>query len=101
MEDLTGMFAYMQEELENLNKELRKKTYEVMDSNGLIKITVNGLQEVRNVNVSPKLINPGSEAIFQEALREALSQVMVKSKQFIKQEMGNLMGGLDLPNIFG
>lgn len=100
MEGLNDMFSYMKEELKNLHDELRKSTFEVTDYNNLVKITVNGLQEIRSVKVDPSLIKPGSEAVLEEGLREAISRMMVKSREFLKQELGKLMGGIDLPNIF-
>ncbi len=88
-------------EIQRLQQELKNMTIEVSEGEGAIRITINGQQEVLDVQIDPKLLDQEHLETLRLMVISAINRSIVESKQIIKNEIGKMTGGLNIPNIPG
>ena len=90
--DLQAGMAQMQEEMAD-------KEVEGVSGGGVLKVTVNGKQEVTKVEIKPEAVDPDDIAMLEDLFRAAANQAIEKSKELQQDSMNRLTGGMKLPNM--
>jgi DNA-binding YbaB/EbfC family protein len=85
----------LRSELEALQNQLQEKTVEATDSDGLVKIIVNGHQEVAAIVLDPRTLYPKNQIPLQSALKQATNEAIRLSRELLRQELADLTGGFD------
>jgi DNA-binding YbaB/EbfC family protein len=82
------------------NHEKMKVTYFTGDSaNGKIKITMNGVYEVKSVSIDKSLINGDEIEIFEDLLVVAFNNCRLKVENTNKDVIGNIAGSGDINSL--
>jgi len=87
----------MKKKMEEIKLELDKTEFEVSSSDGLIKITMNGSQQVQKVTIAgdPKDFSYGK---LQDAIKDSLNRAIKRSQEIAAQKMKDA-AGINLPGM--
>ena len=92
-QQLQAKLAKMQEELGNV-------TVEATSGGGAVKITMDGHQKIRSVEISPEVVNTGDVELLQDLVMTAVNEAVTKSQELANEHLGKLTGGLNIPGLF-
>lgn len=100
--DLQGMLAQaqkMQEEMERMKDEVAKKTVTAEAGGGMIKVTVNGANQVLAIKIQKDAVDPNDVEMLEDLVVAAVNKALNEVQEIAAKEMDKLNGML--PNIPG
>ncbi len=103
MGDMSGLFQQaqkMQRDLRTLKEDLRKRTVSGEAGGGMVKVFVNGQQEVLKIELDPSTVDPDDVDMLEDLILVAVKEGIKKSKELEEEEMSRVTGGLNLPGMF-
>jgi len=71
----------MQEQMEKMKEELKNKLVEGIGANGLVKITLNGEKELKNIIIDPQCVDPSDVEGLQDLIIQAHKDAFEKLKK--------------------
>ncbi len=89
----------MQKKMQELKKELDNTTFEIASSEGLVKITMSGSQEIKSVTVC-KDLKDIDKTNLEKTLKDVYNRAVKRSQDIAAQKMKGVTG-LDLPGLMG
>jgi len=87
----------MQRKMQDVKRQLESAAFDVLSSDGLIKITMNGAQEVKDVMIQADL-KVTDKAILEKAARDAYNKAIKRSHDLAAEKMRGVTG-LNLPGL--
>lgn len=87
----------MQRKMQDVKRQLESATFDISSSDGLIKITMNGAQEVKDVTIQADL-KVTDKAILEKAARDAYNKAIKRSHDLAAEKMRGVTG-LNLPGL--
>lgn len=87
----------MKKKMEEVKRELEHTTFEIASSDGLVKITMNGSQEVKEVFLQ-KDINDISKEALEKAIKDVYNRGIKRSHDIAAQKMKDVTG-FNLPGL--
>lgn len=103
MQQAQKMQAEMQEKMQKMQQQLDELRVQGEAGAGMVKVTMNGRHDVTAVVIDPSLMSEDKEMLedlLAAAVNDAVRRVEEKSKELQKEQMGNLAGGMNLPEGF-
>ena len=100
MKDLMGMMKQakeLQDRMQRLQEEVAALTIDGSAGGGLIKVTVNGKSELKNIKIDPSLLKPDETEILEDLIVAAINDARGKAEARLAERMRELTGGLSLP----
>ena len=100
MKDLMGMMKQakdLQDRMQRLQEEVAALTIEGSAGGGLIRVTMNGKSELKNIKIDPSLLKSDEAEILEDLIVAAINDARTKAEQKLAAKMGELTGGLALP----
>jgi len=64
---------------------------------GMVKVTLNGKNEMRGVKIDPSLIDPAEAEMLEDLIVAAFNDAKGKVDSYMAEEMAKITGGLQLP----
>lgn len=101
MKELADAFKKAQEVqagAKQLQDELEQMEIEGTSEDGLVKVVLSGNQEPRRVEIDPKAIDQGAQALSQ-SVTSAMKDAYDKSTATMRELMEELTSGLNLPGM--
>ena len=89
----------LQHKMGQVQEGLAKKTVSSEVGGGMVKVTVNGKQELLSIQIEKEVINPDDAEMLQDLITAAVNDAMGKAREMIQAEMGRLTGGLKIPGL--
>lgn len=91
----------LKEQMEQMQQELAGRTIDGSAGGGMVKVTVNGKQEVLSVEIDEEIASSGDTEMMQDLVTGACNAALSRSREMMREEMAKLTGGLgiDLPGI--
>lgn len=90
----------LQEQMQKMQEDLAAQTVEGIAGNGMVKVTMNGQQEVQGVKIDPSVVDPGDVEMLEDLLTVAIKDAVSKSQEAGAQKISQLTGGLKIPGLF-
>ena len=90
-----------QAKMAQLQEELGERTVESSAGGGMVSVVANGRQEIVSIKIETEVIDPNDSEMLQDLILAAVNDALTKAKNMVKEEMGKLTQGLNLPNIPG
>jgi hypothetical protein len=90
----------MQSQIKRLQESLEDETYPGAAGGGLVKVVVDGRQNVKSIEITPEAINPDDLDELADLLTAAMNMALTDSKETSQTEMRKITGGLSLPGLF-
>ena len=103
MIDMNEIMKKAQELSENMKQEqeeLSKQTFAVSVGGEIVKMTFNGKQEAKSIEIDPEVFNSEDIETLQDLILSAVNEGLRKSQQSMQnslgQKIGKMTGGMDL-----
>ena len=90
----------MQKKMEEMQDELKDETVEATAGGGVVKVVVNGKQEVVDIEIDEEAVDPEDVEMLEDLILAAVNEGMRKIQDMINDEMGKLTGGMNIPGMF-
>lgn len=100
MNKLMKQAQQMQAKMSKMQEELEEKTVETTAGGGVVKVVVNGKQELLDIKIDPDAVDPEDVEMLEDLILAAVNEGMRKVQDMINQEMGKLTGGMNIPGMF-
>ena len=100
MNQLLKQAQQMQAKLTTLQKELADREVEAASGGGMVKVKVNGKQEILQINISKECVDPGDIEMLEELIKTAVNQAIKSSQEMVSGAMSKVTGGINIPGLF-
>ncbi len=102
MQQLARQAQKMQEQMEAITAELEEKEYTASAGGDAVKATVTGKLEVKNVEISPEVIDPDDAEMLGDLVTAAVNEALRAAAQEKEERMGAVTGGMGggMPGLF-
>ena len=89
-------FEEMQKKLARLDQDLRERVVEATAGGGMVKVRVNGAEEVVDIKIEPEVVNPDDKGMLEDLVLAAVNEGVKKAKKMRETETARITG-LALP----
>ncbi len=100
MNKLMKQAQQMQAKMAKMQEELEEKTVEATAGGGVVKVLVNGKQELLDIKIDPDAVDPEDVEMLEDLILAAVNEGMRKVQDMVSTEMGKLTGGMNIPGMF-
>jgi len=90
----------MQAKIARMQQELETKEVEATAGGGMVTARVNGKQELLSLTIEKTVVDPEDVEMLQDLVLAAVNEAIKQSQEMIKEEMGKVTGGMNIPGIF-
>ena len=100
MNDLLRQAQLMQNKVMKIQHQMAEKTVETSAGGGMVKIVMNGRQELQSVAIDPKALEGGDVEMLQDLVLSAVNEGVRVTRSNMEREMSAVTGGLHVPGMF-
>ncbi len=97
--NIQKMMQQAQQMQENLQKQLKQTTVEATAGGGMVRVVMNGVKEIRSLTIDPEVVSPDDVEMLQDLIIAAVSDAQRRADDLVSQQMGGMMGGLNIPGL--
>ena len=90
----------MQKEMRTIQDELKKRNVVGEAGGGMVKVYVNGQQQVLKVEIEKEAVDPEEVGMLEDLILMAVKSGIEKSQELSRNEMAKVTGGMQLPGMF-
>jgi len=87
----------MQADLMKAQEELNKEQIEGTAGGGMVKVVLNGAQELISISLNPEVVDPKEVEMLEDLIIAAFTNAQEKVKEKSNSAFGGLTAGLNLP----
>lgn len=98
--NMMDLVKKVQQNVDNVQNDLKLQRIEV-SSGDVIKLTLNGQQELLAIEINPNYLNADNAILLQDLIVATINNGLTKSRELQQTAMGKLTGDLNLPKIPG
>ncbi|HKH22995.1 MAG TPA: YbaB/EbfC family nucleoid-associated protein [Solirubrobacterales bacterium] len=93
----------MQAEMAKAQEQLKDETVEASAGGGMVKVTMTGDLQLREITISPEAIDPEDPELLQDMVSAAVNEALRSAQELAASRMGGITGGLGggLPGLGG
>ena len=92
-----------QKQMLEVQEEIGKKTAEGSSGGGMVKVIVNGHQDILEVKIDPEVVDPEDVELLEDLIVAAVANGQEKAKVLAEEEMGKILpggiGALGIPGL--
>lgn len=100
IQNLMKQAQQMQQKISTLQKELETRELETSSGGGMIKIKINGKQQILAISINKECVDPNDVASLEELMKTAVNQAIKESQDMVSGAMSKVTGGLNIPGLF-
>ena|SRR5690554_3909231 len=100
MNKLMKQAQQMQAKMAKMQEELKEKTTEASAGGGVVKVVVNGKQELLDIKIDPEAVDPDDVEMLEDLILAAVNEGMREMQDMVQEEMNKVTGGLNIPGMF-
>lgn len=100
MNDILRQAQVMQNKLAKLQGEMAEKKFEASSGGGMVKVEVNGKQELLKLSIEPQALEGGDVEMLEDLVMAAVNEALRVARESVQREMTALSGGIKLPGMF-
>lgn len=100
MNNLMKQAQQMQQKMATLQKELETREMEFSSGGGMVKIKINGKQEILDFSLDKECVDPNDVEMLEELVQTAVNQAVKESQDMVSKAMSKVTGGLSIPGLF-
>lgn len=89
----------MQAKMAQIQEELKDETVEASAGGGMVKVTMTGAMEVRDIKIDPAAIDPDDVELLQDMVTAAVNEAVRSAQELASQRMSAVTGGMNLPGL--
>lgn len=100
MNDIMRQAQVMQNKIAKLQQQMAEQTVDASTGGGMVKIVMNGRQELQSITIDPKVMEDKDVEMLQDLIVSAVNEGVRITRASLEREMANLTGGIHLPGMF-
>jgi DNA-binding YbaB/EbfC family protein len=85
-------FEDMQKKLQKLDVELKERVVEAAAGGGMVKVKVNGAEEIVDIKIEKEVINPDDKGMLEDLVLAAANEGIKKAKKLREAELAKITG---------
>lgn len=85
-------FEDMQKKLQKLDVELKERVVEAASGGGMVKVKVNGAEEIVDIKIEKEVINPDDKGMLEDLVLAAANEAIKKAKKLREAELAKVTG---------
>jgi len=85
-------FEDMQRKLQKLDADLKERVVEAASGGGMVKVKVNGGEEVVDIKIEKDVINPDDKGMLEDLVLAAVNEGIKKAKKLREAELAKITG---------
>ena len=89
----------MQSQLVKAQDDLSKQQVEGSSGGGMVKLVMNGSQELVSVKLSKEVVDPNDVEMLEDLIVAAFQNAQEKVKELSSSTLGQISGGLQIPGL--
>ncbi len=89
----------MQKRVQETERGLAERVVEGSAGGGVVRVRLNGLQELDGVTIAKEVVNPDDVEGLEDLVTVAMRQALAASKTLRDREMAKVTGGMNLPGM--
>ena len=93
---LLGNLGKIGKDFENVNGELKQQRLEASAGGEQVKVVLNGLGDLVDINISPALAGSGDVEMLEDLIKSAFASAQEQSRQLGREQMSKVLEGLPL-----
>ena len=91
--------ARMQQQMEQIQNDLAKRTVEATSGGGAVKVTAKCDGTLAAIEIDPQALTPGDAQLVEEMILTAANQALGQAKEISNSEMSKVTAGMSLPGL--
>jgi len=91
--------ARMQQQVEQIQQDLAKRTVEATSGGGAVKVVAKCDGTLASIKIDPQALNPGDAQLLEDMVLSAANQALNQAKEISTTEMGKVTAGFSLPGL--
>ncbi len=91
--------ARMQQQVEQIQKDLANRTVEATSGGGAVKVVAKCDGTIASIKIDPQAINPADAQLLEDMVVTAANQALTQAKEVANAEMGKATAGFNLPGL--
>ena len=99
MNKLMKQAQKMQAQLMKAQEDLNKKDVEGTAGGGMVKVVLNGAQELQSISLNPEVVDPDDVEMLEDLIIAAFNNAQEKVKELSNSAFGGLTSGMNIPGI--
>ncbi|MCD4795931.1 MAG: YbaB/EbfC family nucleoid-associated protein [Candidatus Cloacimonetes bacterium] len=99
MKDLMKQAQKMQQDLAKAQEELASKIVEGTSGGGMVKVEMNGKNQVLSLKIDPEVVDPNDIEMLEDLIIAAINEAQEKVSKSSEDEMSKLTGGMKIPGL--
>ncbi len=99
IQELLKQAQRMQKRIKESQEELSNKVIEASSGGGMVKVSMNGNQEILSLKIDKEVVNPDDVEMLEDLIVAAIEEARQKVKEMIESEMSDLTGGIKIPGL--
>lgn len=100
MNKLMKQAQQMQAKMKKMQEEMEDRTKEATAGGGVVKVVVNGKQELVDLEIDPEAVDPEDVEMLEDLILAAVNEGMREMQEEVNSEMSKLTGGMNIPGMF-
>ena len=100
MNQLMKQAQQMQQQMQKVQAELAERTVEAESGGGLVKVVLNGKQELVSISIDAKAIDPEEVDFLEDLILAAMQEGQKRVAEMTQESMGRVTGGMGIPGLF-
>lgn len=85
-------FEDMQKKLQRLEEDLKERIVEATSGGGMVKVKVNGVEEIVDIKIEPDVINRDDKGMLEDLVLAAVNEGVKKAKKLREGELARITG---------
>jgi nucleoid-associated protein EbfC len=91
--------ARMQQQVEQIQQDLAKRTVEATSGGGAVKVVAKCDGTLASIKIDPQALNPSDAQLLEDMVLSAANQALNQAKEISAAEMGKATAGFNLPGL--
>ncbi|WP_333654658.1 YbaB/EbfC family nucleoid-associated protein [Dissulfurispira sp.] len=99
--DIMRQAQKLQDEMQRMQEEAKKKTVEASAGGGMVTAVANGGGEIVSIKIEKDVVNPDDVEMLQDLILAASNEALRRAQQMVNEEMSKLTMGMQIPGLGG
>lgn len=99
LQELLKQAQKMQKKMMESQEQLANKTVEASSGGGMVKVVMNGNQEILSLKIEREVVNPDDIEMLEDLIVAAIEEAREKIKEMVEEEMSGLTSGMQIPGL--
>jgi nucleoid-associated protein EbfC len=100
MNNLLKQAQKFQQQMEDMQKDLDDKLFEVSVGGGAVTVVATGKRQLKEITIKPEAVDPDDVEMLQDLILSACNEALKKAEEETADEMKKLTGGMNMPGLF-